>query len=318
MINILFIASRWYKKDATTSILNTYYHNFYSSLSSTGLGEYKLFEVDYEQYLNNDVDNSLINIINNNKFDIIMFLSYFETYYKFDDKTWEFIKNTGIPIVICHGDVLHIDKSMFEYCKYGDLIIHMDCDMFLDSSYLNTKIDHVYLPPPQDPGLYFDFNITRDIPIIISGTISFDRKPTADYLLSIGEDLPIYIRADKGIYSEFNDRTSPSLYALDYMRSKLSVVMLHNSEQVVGHIFESMLCGCCTFVNKSNFVSRLFRKNIDYVEYEDMYDLADKLIYYLDNEDDAKEIANNGKIAMKKYSAYNFYTKIFNKLGVSY
>lgn len=314
MINVLYIAQRWFRHDSDTSWLSDSYHDHYEDLNSTGLGEFKVFEYDYQISLGIDPDFSLIEFCKHNKFDVIFFPSYFEVFHKFKDSTWDYIKNTlNIPVVFVFVDVYPTDlpnrsKDDFSHTRHADLEIHFDTDLFIGKGLLDSPPKIFF---PLHSSVFYDEELVRDIPIIFNGTSHVpDRQNLLNYLSNVG--IPIVTRGGKiGSNNE-----SISHYVLNYMRSKISIVSSHefNNEHFVAHTGESMQCGCCTFINKSAIVRRYFIPDEHYVEYDGLYDLADKLIYYMDNEDEAEEIAKKGKENFKKYSSYNYFNNIFYAL----
>lgn len=317
MQNVLFVAQRWCGYDESNKIswLSDAYHNYYSSLNSTGLADYKIFEWDYEQRIGNNVDKSIINLCNTYKFDIIIFISYFESLCKFADSTWDYLKNKlSIPIVFCHGDTYDLTEHpvyVFNHYKYADLVVHHDTDLYIEDG-LNSNPPRLFFPIPQDSGIFFDSNIERDTEIIFPGSLG--QYQTRNELLTYLTNMNLSIKHVGGRNPA--DYLSPAQYALEHMRAKCSIFLSHNYKQdyIHGHFIESMLCGCCTFANKTRILPKYYDSD-SFVEYEDMYDLADKLIYYLDNKEEAKIIANKGIISMKKYSVYNFYSTIFSIIG---
>jgi len=315
MVNVLFVSQRWFKHDQYNSWLNDAYHDHYSAFHSTGLGQYKYFEYDYQLALGIDVDKSLVEFCKHNKFDVIIFLGYFEKLYKFADTTWNYLKK--YPIVFFFGDVYPEalngrSGDDFTHTKYADLVVHLDTDIHLGEGLKDNPPKMFYPIGSRDKGIFYDPGIERDISILINGTVTPSRRAVIEYINSVG--IPIMIRGGK----EASQNASIYHYALDYMRSYISICISHNKGHLVGHMLESIECGCLTFVDKSDILSRYFRSDIDYIEFEDKHDLVDKLIYYLDNRDEGKEIVENGKLAVQKYSAYNFYKTLFVNLDNVY
>lgn len=316
MINVLFVSVRWYTNDknTNTSFLSEAYHNFYSSLNSTGLAQYKLFEYDYQKEMGIDTDKSLIEMCKHNKFDVIIFANYSaEYYFKFSDATWSYLHSLDIPMVITIGDY-YPDRESYNYLKHADLVIYCDTDEEIGKT---GQLNYFYLAHPLDPGIFYNSDLVRDTPIIFAGSASsVERIDLVKYLRSM--NLPIKVRGGRidAIWGRYHIASNTE-YAIDQMRSKISICLTHEyrEDRIVAHIHESMQCGCCTFINKAELVRRYFTPDVHYVEYTDKYDLADKLIYYMDNEDEAQEIANNGYNEVQKYSVYNFYNDIFLNLS---
>lgn len=311
MKNVLFVTQRWV---GLCGWLCDYSHYFIKSISSTGLGSCKEFNWDFELAIGCDLDKSFMDLLTNNKFDIIIFLGYTEECYKFKDTTWEFVKKLTIPVVMCSGD-FYPDLFDYSHLKHADLIVMFDTDKYVNKGLKDLPPRWFFPPGILDPGLFFNSDIIRDNDVWFGGGLGLSERPELiGYINSIG----LNVKHGGGGRWRIDHYASPFEYALDYMRSKMSISLSHSytEDYLIGHIFEGMFCGCCTFVNKMRITRSLFTPGIDYVEYTDKYDLADKLIYYMDNEDEAQEIAKNGNIKVQNYNAYNFYTQLFKLVGV--
>lgn len=316
MINVLFISKRWinHKNIPNSTWITDVYHDWFYSYNSTGLGAYKVFEFDYQLELGIDPNKSLIELCKHSKFDVIIFASYYLSDYKFEDEVWDYLKKElNIPIVFIFQDTYLDDlpyrkKDDHSHCKYADYIIHCDTDLYIGKG-LTDSPPKVFFP--QHSPVFYDEELVRDIPVLLNCSHhTVDRQALLKHLASVGIDVTV-----RGGRLASNNE-SVTHYSLNYMRAKLSITASHhfNTHHVIAHTPESIMCGACTFVNKSDVFSKYFKPGIEYVEYDDFFDLADKIIYYTDNEDEAREIGKNGVKAISRFNAYSFYNNMFATL----
>jgi spore maturation protein CgeB len=87
-------------------------------------------------------------------------------------------------------------------------------------------------------------------------------------------------------------------------------------DQIKGRVFETLASNSLLLERKNSITPRYLKPGVHYVEYEDQFDLLDKINYYSLHTEERDSIARNGKELYE--SAYNpkiFWDTITNRLG---
>ena len=169
--------------------------------------------------------------------------------------------------------------------------------------------------PPQDETL-FKPGAARDIPVSFLGQASSYRsyrKEVIDYLL--GLKIP-------GHYStqERGSQVTHEVYASLMGRSKISINLSYSvsCHQLKSRVLEAMLSGALLFESENEQTSKLFTPMKDYVQFSSKEDLAVKIVYYLEHENELKEIAEHGRAsAMNQFNSSRFWQLMLAKLNDS-
>ena len=74
-------------------------------------------------------------------------------------------------------------------------------------------------------------------------------------------------------------------------------------------VFEALACGILLVIEKQKDVLSLFEAGKHLVVFEDVEDLSAKVLYYLNNEDERKRIAENGRREVLEKHTYRHRVK---------
>ena len=193
-----------------------------------------------------------------------------------------------------------------------DLNILLDCGVLAEHFPDDPRF--LYLWTPLDFSVFYPGDGPRDIPVSFIGTTGSYRGVRRTYLDYLNEQ-------NIHIYRSGGQREQPvSLeeYAAILRRSKISVNFSHSApgaHQIKGRVFETMFSGALLFENENSETPKFFTPMVDYVEFGDKEDLADKVRYYLDHEDERHQIALSGyHKATTEYNHEIFWAKVMTRI----
>jgi len=203
---------------------------------------------------------------------------------------------------------------------------YVDLNIVLHSSYMKKTRDlekFIHMWVPQDPRIYYNPDIKRDIDISFMGSTAeripgyyVDRRNGINALRSNGID--IYKSG-----GQREHRVSVNEYANIFMRSKIALNFCWgwgNSIQAKGRIFEATLCGAMLLEADNPETSLWFEPMVDYIPFNDEKDLVKKAKYYIEHDSEREKIAESGyRKAKEKYNNNIFWNTIVNRiLGKKY
>ena len=90
-------------------------------------------------------------------------------------------------------------------------------------------------------------------------------------------------------------RLTPQKYADLIRRSKITINFpraCFGDDQLKGRVLEAMASKSLVFERKNKIISTIFEPGVHYVEYTSPQDLVEKYNYYLENEEERKQIAH--------------------------
>ena len=308
MTKVLFVTEKWADANPNMPITNSQ-HNLFGSLEASGLADYEC--IHYDEYFHTHhkpIDEFLVQKVIETHPDITIFcLLPHPTTYNPRNVTYEAIaKHTKIVFVWPDATYEYIVKMADEVAPYTSLSVMWDCDK---TWYPGTKFLHLWTP--QDPRIYYNANLVRDINVSFTGCPDYpDRKM---YL----QDLPIYITGGrKNAYKDIND------YANILQRSKIVLNFSRSVDgypQLKGRVFEVMSCGAMLMEssNDINWIDRWYIPDLHYVSFSNVTELKEKIQYYLVHEEDRVRIAQNGcRKTLECYNNVTWWMRVFQEAGV--
>ena len=315
---ILLITEKWCDCNPVMGITNSE-HNLLGPLKSSDLATYKQFHFDeyyYEHQKSGDI--ALIELCLKCKPDLIILTWWpgkiFSSYNPKLETLRIISADFKIPIV-----AIWFDSVLSKVMAIAEAILPLvRFNVLLDStvSYLDkTKFPEKYLPlwTPQNPKLFHNPNLTRDIDICFLGST----YGYADRLLGItalkNSGINVYQAG-----GQRESRLTPEEYAEILMRSKIvlnfSYARFNNLVQAKGRIFEATLCGAMLLESANSETAKWFKPMYDYVPFEDETDLVKKARYYIANDEERLTIAQRGHHkALANYTGEIFWRTILDK-----
>ena len=307
--HVLFIMEKWCDGNPNCGISNSD-NNLLGSLESSGLATQDRFHPD--EYLRANQCSydtaSLLKCIRSNP-DLIIIAWPYAPKGNILKKVKERLQ---IPIVAIWWDsVNHIEEAE-SFAPFVDFNLVVDSS----TSYIGKAKEpwkYISLWCPQDPTIFHNPELARDIDISFVGTMAGHE----DRISGIGA-----LRASAfDVYQTGGQRESRiavAEYANIFMRSKITLNFCYHSNgiaQTKGRIFESTLCGAMLLESENSETEKYFDPMIDYVPFSDEKDLVDKVRYYLTHDYERAEIAYRGhQKAKEKYNAKIFWETVFNRV----
>ncbi|MBA7565010.1 hypothetical protein ES708_06680 [subsurface metagenome] len=309
--HILFATEKWCEHNPKFGPSNDD-HNFLGSLEASGLATYDRLnsdEYDYKRHRSFDMELLLKSI--KSKPDLII-IHWQMAPLKL--KTLKLIKeNLQIPVVAIWGDLVnHVEEAEV-------LLPFVDFNLVLDTiaAPIREKITQVekylWLWTPQDPRIYHNPNIRRDIDVSFLGTMRGHPDRRAGILALKSNGIDVYQTG-----GQREKRLSIDEYALIYKRSKIALNFCYHSNdrvQIKGRVFEATSCDAMLMEADNPETAKLFKPMVDYVPFIDERDLVEKVRYYLAHDSERMEIAARGhKKAKEKYTSEIFWKTVFRKV----
>ncbi|MEG4277551.1 glycosyltransferase [Microcoleus sp. MON1_C1] len=312
--HLLFVAEKWCDCNPNCGPTNNE-HNLCGSFKSSLLGTHDVFYGD-EYFLLHDLacDEALVNKCTDSPPDILV-LSWFPRYPMYPKlETLNLIRSKlQIPMVAIWFDT--VADCVMDWAE--SVVPFIDLNVVLDSTtaYLKrTNQPEKYLPmwTPQDPCLFSNPNLNRDIGISLVGSRSGRPDRLAGIRALQQNGINLY---QKGGQRE--ERVSVEEYALLYKRSQIALNFGTAQSQYKGRIFEATLCGAMLLESENPETAKWFEPMVDYVPFTGEADLVDKAKYYLEHEAERMSIAANGhQKAQEKYTGYTFWKTILCKINM--
>ena len=228
-------------------------------------------------------------------------------------KTLKLIKERiQIPMVAIWWDSVFYMEEAESFLPFVELNIVVDST----TAYLRkTHQPEKYMPMwcPQDPGIFYNPNLHRDIAVCFVGSMTNypDRLAGISSLRLNGID--VYQTG-----GQRECRLSVDEYARIYMRSKIALNFCYTSKlmaQCKSRVFEATLCGAMLLEADNSETANWFEPMVDYVPFTDETDLVEKVRYYLAHDSKRIEIAARGhQKAKEKYTGEMFWKTVFSKV----
>ena len=315
---ILFMADKWCAGKKEWGI-SEWESNLFLSLKELEITETEIFHFDeYYDLHQKSGDRAFLKKIEDWKPDLIFFVIYKTPGTDANVPKWSTIKAISnefkIPIVAMWGDLelKELENLSISLLPFTELNIGTASETIvkrIQSQSSNPK-KYIYLWVPKNPKIFNDPNITRDIDVSYVGSPKGRRLEYINYLSLQG----IQVKHGGG---ERLDHFTTEEYSNQFKRSKmtLSFSRAANSHVINARPFEAMACGAMVLEEENFGTPKLFIPYVDYIPYSSNKDLAKKIKYYLQHDDERKRISRNGKEKMETlYSSEKYWRYIIDKI----
>lgn len=316
MPHVLFVAEKWCDCNPAAGPTNNE-HNLFGSLAATGLASQDRFHFD-EYYIAHGgaaCDGPLLEHCRQTRPDAVILTMVAGLPHNPSVDTIAHMQSMGIPVVAIWFDTAGPQPLGLPEA----LVPHVEFHVVLDSTraYLHKTGQpdkYVALWTPQEPNLFHDPGLARDIEVSFVGSMHNrpDRISAIDALR--GNGIPVHQTG-----GQREQLVSPQDYANILQRSRITLNFGRNApgyEQAKGRIFEANLCGALLLEEDNPETSHWFAPTTEYVPFGDHGDLIAKVRHYLAHEDERRAIAANGhKKAVELYSADQWWRCLFAKLA---
>lgn len=304
-LNILFVMEQWCDCNPDCGPSGT--HHFYlETWKACGLGDCR--EINYD---NRPAAETIIRIMQackERKPDLVLFTECWGR----ESATalaplWPVLQKDGIPVVAVWHDT----------ARQG---IWRD----LDGIAVNVAVDlpEVRVPMrnaialwvPQNPNLYFDSTVPRDIPVMHAGSKAPNMKPgMLDWVRSLRCEVTC-------IGGPREDRLCWSEYATLYRRAKISLnfcKLPDGTPQVKCRVWETIHSNALLLEEDNPETARWLKPEVEYIPFTGQRDCEDKIRYYLRHEEERKQIAQSGYLrAQREYNSRLWWMTVLNAAGL--
>ena len=260
-------------------------------------------------------DQNLVNLVNATRPDLMLFSSYNKsnkTHPNFDVlKTIR--SKCGIPIVVIWNDSLSKGSKRLFLQMSGsvDLNVLMDSQILL-SEYPGVS-QHLRVWTPNDENLFRPRGEARDIDVSFIGSTGSYRDIRNTFLDHIDERKIPLLRTGGQLTPITLDE-----YAETMRRSKISINFsqsIPGTHQLKARVFEILFSGSLLMEPENPETTMFFDPMVNYVSFSTKEDLADKISYYLEHDDERQKIAESGyRRAVTEYNHSQFWNKVMSEL----
>lgn len=219
-----------------------------------------------------------------------------------------------IPILWLWHD--SVSERSVQTC--ADVLPKTDLHVALDS----YRLENVFSPDrrvlsmwvPLDSSVFYPGKI-RDIPLSFLGSTGSYRSGRNEYLDYLSDN-NIQVYHSGGQTEQFLSRDE---YAEILRRSKISLNFSHSVEghdQLKARVFEILYSGALLIENENDETKRYFTPMVDYIVFDSLKDMADKVRYYSEREDECAKIAESGhRKAVEFYNYKTFWEQVLSRLS---
>jgi len=310
--HILFVTEKWFNCDPKLGLTNSE-HNLFGSLINCGLATFTRFHYDEYYHLHHHRnDAALIELCQTLKPDFLFFTWANDRYEPKIGTLRRIKQQLGIPIVALWFEAFN------ELVEAVSSFVEVNIVMHSHSMPKTTEAHrHILLWTPQDPSIYYNPNIDRDIDISFVGNVSTSVPHYAERRTGIAtlREHGIDVYQAGGEREQF---LSVEDYAGVHKRSKIALNFGMGGDGIPhskGRIFEATLCGAMLLDSQSSETDLWFEPFVDYVPFVNDDDLVEKARYYLTHDAEREKIAKNGyQKAQHKYTAELFWRTVLEKV----
>lgn len=309
--HVLFVSEKWRNAHPNSPITNSQ-HNLFGSLAASDLATSDfVFYDEYHWQHQKPCDNYLIKKVMDQRPDVTFFC-LIPWYQHIPSRHTISLVANYTKIVFLWADAVwpqHL-KLAESYAPHAHLSVFWDVDVEW-----NQPSKHVHMWTPQDPRLYHDANLKRDINVSFIGDKTYPER--ANYLNFLERKIDINIAGG------WNQNLSVQEYARILQRSKISLNFCTNTEwheQLKGRIFEITGCGAMLMESRRtiNWIDRWFMPEVDFVSFANNEELLKRIRYYLNNEQERIRIAQNGwRRTTEWYNCKRWWTWLFSECSVA-
>jgi len=308
---ILFLTEKWCDGNPDMGLTN-HYHNLFGTLASLDNVEIGVFHYDEYKYTSNKhVDEEIPNVMKSFEPDVVVVSHLGTSLMNPTRKSYEFMHNLGVKVVFIWPDTR--DSIIDTIRELEDVSsLHVSWCYERDETIIDN---HIRLPTPQDPRMYYKQK-TKQYDAVFVGSLNgyTHRGPFIQHTQQEGCKLSV-----SGGQREA--KLSPEQYAFLIASSKVSVNFsesaIKGEHQMKGRVLETLSAGVMLLEYKNDVTSKLLTPGVHYAEFGTKEELAEKINYYLEHDEEREKIAAAGyELYNKRFSPACFWGTIFKRIGV--
>ena len=310
MKKVLFMTEKWCDANPQMGLTN-HYHNLFGSLTSTGLAEVNF--VHYDEVMFNSgthFDLHARKVLDEYSPEIVVVSHMGQSYLNPSIKTYKEIKKRGLKLVFIWPDTREWIPEAIKSLDLADLHVSWACEKDDDEP---VCLNHVWMWTPEDPTLYFNDTKTSDVSFI--GSLNGYQGIRLGYINYLkGNGIPVVVSG-----GQRENKLGPEDYAKQIRTSKMNINFSESAypgiHQCKGRVFESMASNSLLLESQNPATRRRAIPGLHYVEFGTPDDLRQKIIHFLQNEEERQTIAKKGyDLFHEKYSPAIYWSTIFNRI----
>ncbi len=319
--HVLFVTEKWCDCNPERGLTNSE-HNLFGSLEMSKLATYNRFHFDeYYHEHKHAGDAALLKLCMNTHPDLAIM-----TWYAGSTRQTQYLNPRIETLNLIHSQ-LHVpivaiwwDSVLPAALDLAEMVLpFVEANVVVDSSAPYQKRTHhpekyLHTWVPQDPRIYFNPQVDRDIDISFAGGLENypDRNAGITALRSNGVE--VY-----QVGGQRERRLSTAEYARIHMRSKIALNFCRTARgghvQCKGRVWEVVLCGAMLLESDNQETAKWLEPMVDYVPFSNEKDLVDKAKHYLAHPSERNAIAERGHCkARERYSGEMFWRTVFDKV----
>jgi hypothetical protein len=230
-----------------------------------------------------------------------------------------------VPIVINFFDSEHFfERIDRHYAQAADIVLtpNPQCVPLFNTS----GVDSICIFSLYDPVRYPFHDLEKSIDISFVGNmLKSERKHYIDALKKSGIDVstfgwgtPAGIISQVDMVNVFN-RSKINLNFSGCEESHLLILSQRNGDmdkQLKGRISEITLCGGFVLTEYAPDIEKMYKPGKEIEVFHDEAELKEKIVYYLENDEEREKIAARGRIrALRDYDSRTAFVMIFGMIG---
>jgi hypothetical protein len=308
---VLFITEKWCASNPNFGFAN-YYDNIFNTFSQYFLdAKIHILHIDEACFLYNvHIDRILVNYCVRFNIEMVIFAYSGESSANPSISTLESLKQHNISIGFIWFDNNPGDLALRERLRNV-----VDINIIIDYPNSDTLIKNshdLYLWTPESQCYFYPDN--QDINVSFIGSSRYGDRYF--YVTELKKRVPNILITG----GQRENGLTFSAYANLIRRSKIGINFCKNPmgngyEQLKGRVLEVIASKSFLLEEKGSSTKHFFTPNKDYIEFENIDDLVDKIEYYTKHDNQRIEIANHGyNTFINNYTSQHFWKKVSEHL----
>lgn len=304
MSKVLFVTNKWATGSPGGPLTNNF-HNLFNSFAQVRNEYYDTLFIDESQFIyGKHINDILPGYCLATKTDIVIICLLADSHLNPSLEVCKVLKNSNIKICFIWPDSHPFNiKQRLELQSVTDLNAIWD-----NRTPSTTNLENDWEAwVPQDETMFFSEE-SKHINVSFIGSL---RQPLRESFLR-----PLHNIFITGGQNETN--LTAYKYSDLIRNSKISLNFsgAMGFNQTKGRVYEILACNTLLMENVNDSTRKRFKPGVEYVEFDSPDDLANKINYYLSNEEERKMIAKKGNLKyQQEYSTTKFWNTLMDKLN---
>ena len=314
--NVLFLFDRWCNGDPRLGT-TTHFHNFLATFEKHQ-PDYQTHTLHYDEsalVYEKHIDQVLLRYCLSFDIKVVFLIFSGQSPANPSFNALTALKQYGIKVCVFYPDSNPLDlEAQVALEPIVDLIVPIDN---ATGKIEQRKVDspqYLYLWVPQSTAMFYPQE--KNIAVSFVGSTRYPER--AEFIRELTSKCPEIVLAG----GQRETQLSHEAYASLIRRSRMSINFCGNPmgdsyTQIKSRVFEATHCASLLFEPEWSPTSRLFEAGKEYITFNSVVELARKIQYYSENDEERARIAEAGyNKAKARYSACSFWDKVMEKLKI--